>query len=335
MAVLQSTNVQGALCVNGVAVGGGKDFKFCCISSSISWTPTQDLVDGDGFIVTDMIGGGGGGGANYAVAEGFNRPGYSQKCCVCVVGNNTNPAAGMFINEKRNYITATTDCAITIGAGGNTGSYTFPADPNTGGAASSGSAVAGEAGGNTTGFGAIAYGGCGGGSKIGWSTQTDGGSIDCATVITCAGCYGGKPNWYSPNFATSDPYTPKSQLDLDSVRISSSLYLYRNDAASSGTGWAGVDASIACASTFNCGVFTAYSTQNGNVTNCSDDIVCEPADSINLSAITSSDDMRIGWGNAGANGWVIAKGWGAGQCSRVGQSGSLGVQGIVVLRWME
>jgi hypothetical protein len=47
MAELQSTNVQGSLCVNGVAVGGGKDFKYCCFTASDTWTPTQDLVDGD------------------------------------------------------------------------------------------------------------------------------------------------------------------------------------------------------------------------------------------------------------------------------------------------
>jgi hypothetical protein len=46
MAVLQSTNVQGTLCVNGVAVGGGKDIKYCCFTASTTFTPSQDLVDG-------------------------------------------------------------------------------------------------------------------------------------------------------------------------------------------------------------------------------------------------------------------------------------------------
>jgi hypothetical protein len=41
MAVLQSTNVQGTLCVNGVAVGGGKDFKYACFTASDTWTPTS------------------------------------------------------------------------------------------------------------------------------------------------------------------------------------------------------------------------------------------------------------------------------------------------------
>ena len=79
MATLQSTNVIGSLCVNGVAIGGGgKDFKICCFTASDSWTPPSDLVTGDGLVEAIVIGAGGGGGA------GMTRNTCGGSCGRCV-----------------------------------------------------------------------------------------------------------------------------------------------------------------------------------------------------------------------------------------------------------
>jgi hypothetical protein len=56
MAQLQSTNVVGTLCVNGVAVGGGKDFKFCCFTGSDTWTPSSDLATEMELLVLPLLG---------------------------------------------------------------------------------------------------------------------------------------------------------------------------------------------------------------------------------------------------------------------------------------
>ena len=106
MAVLQSTNVQGTLCVNGVAIGGGKDLKFACFTASDSWTPTSGLVDGDGVLDIFLLGGGGGG-ARCVVAQ-------SQNCGPGGTGGAGGVATGFLIN-----MTSSNDaCTITIGAGG-------------------------------------------------------------------------------------------------------------------------------------------------------------------------------------------------------------------------
>ena len=115
MAQLQSTNVVGTLCVNGVAVGGGKDFKFCCFTTSTTWTPSSDLVDGDGFIDTTIVGGGGGGG------------GAASCTRMCNQGQNTRSVAhsttakaggGGTVLTKGIVIDSTDACTVTIGAGG-------------------------------------------------------------------------------------------------------------------------------------------------------------------------------------------------------------------------
>jgi len=106
MANLQSTNVVGALCVNGVAVGGGKDFKFACFTGSDSWTPTSGLVTGDGILDTFLLGGGGGG----------------SRCCVSQ-GQNCGPggpggAGGVGTQFLINITSSNDACTVTIGAGG-------------------------------------------------------------------------------------------------------------------------------------------------------------------------------------------------------------------------
>ena len=106
MANLQSTNVTGTLCVNGVAIGGGKDFKFACFTASDSWTPTSGLVTGDGVLDTFLLGGGGGG-ARCCVAQ-------SQNCGPGGAGGSGGVGTQFFIN-----MTSSNDaCTITIGAGG-------------------------------------------------------------------------------------------------------------------------------------------------------------------------------------------------------------------------
>ena len=150
MAVLKSTNIQGALCVNGVAVGGGKDFKYACFTASGNFTPTQGLVDGDGVVEAFMVAGGGGGGS--VKAKGCSVSG-------CIYGMGGGGGAGEVIHHTFD-ITATTDCALVIGAGGQSGStdgtLTF---------GNAGTNVGATRGGNTTGFGEIAYGGGAGGSR--------------------------------------------------------------------------------------------------------------------------------------------------------------------------
>jgi len=111
MAVLQSTNVQGSLCVNGVAVGGGKDFKYCCFTASTTWTPTQDLVDGDGHIEAFVTAGGGGGG-------------FAASCiaaaCYASRGATSYGASGGggSVAKELVKIDATDACTVTVGAGG-------------------------------------------------------------------------------------------------------------------------------------------------------------------------------------------------------------------------
>lgn len=142
MAVLQSTNVQGTLCVNGVAVGGGKDVKFCCITSSTTWTPPSDLVTGDGIVDTTIVAGGGGGGV-FCTVSNFYR--------IC------NAAGGGGGGEVRHFpciMTSSNDaCTITVGAGGNSGSVDVTPTLRPPG---------GGAGGDSSAFGVTAYGGGGG-----------------------------------------------------------------------------------------------------------------------------------------------------------------------------
>ena len=111
MAELQSTNVTGTLCVNGIAIGGGgKDFKICCVTSSTTWTPPSDLVTGDGMVQAYVIGAGGGGG------------GYTKQGSV-----SPKPGGGGagFVLDTLYQVTSSNDaCTVTIGAGGAGGAGT-------------------------------------------------------------------------------------------------------------------------------------------------------------------------------------------------------------------
>jgi hypothetical protein len=109
MATLQSTNVQGTLCVNGVAVGGGKDFKYCCITASTTWTPSQDLVDGNAIVDAVLVGGGGGSGGVGVCMTGQ----YTQ-----TRGTVSGGGGGGVVGRTTIDITSTDACNVTIGAGG-------------------------------------------------------------------------------------------------------------------------------------------------------------------------------------------------------------------------
>jgi hypothetical protein len=117
MAVLQSTNVQGTLCVNGVAVGGGKDLNVCCVTASTSFTPTSDLVSGDGHVCALLVGGGGAGGKT----KGCNLAGVP---CLSAGGGG-----GGEVREFFYPVTASEAHCVIIGAGGQSGSLNFPSFP--------------------------------------------------------------------------------------------------------------------------------------------------------------------------------------------------------------
>jgi len=108
MADLQSTNVTGTLCVNGVAIGGGKDFKFYCVTGSTTWTPPSGLVTGDGVLDLTMVGGGGGGGVCCT-----NNPG-PQQCG----GGGAGGSGGVGFQGLIQMTSSNDTCTITIGYGG-------------------------------------------------------------------------------------------------------------------------------------------------------------------------------------------------------------------------
>ena len=170
MAVLQSTNVQGTLCVNGVAVGGGKDFKFCCFTGSDNWTPSQDLVDGGGSVEVILVAGGGGGGASARCStnNGCNCP----SCQYCHFAGG---GGGGEVSHFYKTITSTDACCHIIGAGGQTGSGCIQDQTACITAPS-------EKGGNSSFLGVTSYGGGGGVSSVGFCTLL--GQPKCAVDAT-------------------------------------------------------------------------------------------------------------------------------------------------------
>ena len=144
MAVLQSTNVQGSLCVNGVAVGGGKDFKYCCVTASTTWTPSQDLVDGNGVIDAVLVGGGGGGGGASICWCSYHIGGKSQK---------GNGGGGGTAHQESFFIDSTDACTVTVGAGGSGSVVNFnnlSTNPEIGGCTQFGGVTVGGGGGGTS-----------------------------------------------------------------------------------------------------------------------------------------------------------------------------------------
>jgi hypothetical protein len=112
MAQLQSTNVTGVLCVNGVAIGGGKDFKYACFTGSDTFTPSSDLVGGDGALNAIIVGGGGGAGST--AVQGCC---YGLGCAMRLEANSSAGGGGAVVTDWFK-IDSTDACTVTIGAGG-------------------------------------------------------------------------------------------------------------------------------------------------------------------------------------------------------------------------
>ena len=164
MAILQSTNVVGTLCVNGVALGGGKNYKYACFTASDTWTPSSDLTTGDAIVEAIVIGAGGGGGGSALCVW--------QAGKLVVLGGG---GGGGEIVWRDTPITSTAACTITIGAGGQTGSMAIASR-------TSATAVDSTAGGTTEGVGYTAYGG-GGGATLGCTFSSAAGTRNCTTNI--------------------------------------------------------------------------------------------------------------------------------------------------------
>ena len=174
MAELQSTNVTGNLCVNGIAIGGGgKDYKFCCFTASDSWTPPSDLVTGDG--VADIVAIGGGGGGGHA-ATATN--------CSAQRGIAAGAGAGGGVGTGQIIMTSSNDaCTVTVGAGGTRGEVEI----GFGYFSDCGCITPGTKGGDSSLAGVIGYGG-GAGAIVHCS---DGRYSICCDVNSFGGPMGG------------------------------------------------------------------------------------------------------------------------------------------------
>lgn len=196
MAQLQSTNVTGTLCVNGVAVGGGKNYKYACFTASDTWTPSSDLTTGNAVIDAVVIAGGGGGGGSAACISS------PQGACKTIVFGGGG-GAGEIIH-RTTVIDSTDACTITIGAGGLSGSMTVNDGVNS------------SKGGNTEAVGYVAYGGGGGGggactrqvAGINCSDNRSGGPAggaagfhtqDQASCVMSKGCTNSMGDSFSPD----------------------------------------------------------------------------------------------------------------------------------------
>ena len=212
MAVLKTTNVQGALCVNGVAIGGGKDIKFCCFTASTTFTPSQTLVDGGGYVEASLVaGGGGGGGVGFALFD-------------CDTFAMSGGGGGGEVRTTPSLITATDACTVTVGAAGGPGKVLMVCSGNCIGISSPATN-----GGDTTFLGETTYGGSGGTTiaykAAYWTSLTTpavngpiggpgvgGRVIGCSWAKTyCCRCgYGGSSTSQDVNFISDDWVGPSS-----------------------------------------------------------------------------------------------------------------------------
>jgi len=134
MAQLQSTNIAGTLTVNGIAVGGGKDFKYCCFTGSTTWIPTSDLVDGNGVVDSVLVGGGGGGGGALTWHCIISFAGDCGIVCCRTLDTLGGNGGGGMVYIPTLPITSTSTCTVTVGAGGSGGYFRYDAsctDTNT------------------------------------------------------------------------------------------------------------------------------------------------------------------------------------------------------------
>ena len=350
MAVLQSTNVQGTLCVNGVVIGGGKDYNYCCFTASTTFTPTSDLVGGDGFVAADIVGAGGGGGGAYVIGKAGRSP-SGGACCANLNRVGGNGAGGGFY-ATQSFITSTNNITVTVGASGSGGGPQDGIATVVGQLAAvySASAVlpanftATTAGGTSAFNGVTAYGGCSGqscfvickacGQQTSYCVCNVAGNIAPGTV-TKAGLYGAFR--YDPynriNPVGNCGNTPQANANtgvvfcttiFPSVTASQDVHIpiEFNDDGLSGIGMVGASSCRPCGVFANCGV----------TSNCSPDV------SVNSSANGVVNPLA-GFGNGGAGGRAYA-------CSTVCNSGdefntsetasgAAGSSGIVVIRWYE
>ena len=318
MAQLQSTNIAGTLTVNGIAVGGGKDFKYCCFTGSTTWIPTSDLVDGNGFVEAHIVGGGGGGGAfgGYVIGNLFLGP---------ISDGGGEGAAGTFRSSLVN-ITATDSCTVTIGAKGDFGYISGSWSNHTEAVLSiacSESVQKGSDGGNTTFGGITSYGGCGGYS---FACATKGHCTGCscadlancdAGVTTLAGGYGGFRNSFENGTGGVGV----------SIGSGSNECLYNSTGAISKIGVQGMDLFKRCSTGPNCS-----SDSNCTAVAAAPNICCSFCFCRNASHYSTT------FGNGG--GTNCFRGHSGGSIPTKFQmdgisSGSDGDGGIVVIRWQE
>ena len=363
MAVLQSTNIVGSLCVNGVAVGGGKDFNYRCFTSSISFTPTSDLVSGDGYVMSHIVGGGGGSGASYVAA----RAGLSPSNVVCASSHNTiaGLGAGGGYFQSQSFITSTDAIAVTVGAGGSAGAATGLLGSQSScqvqfyscSIAGSGSTLSAGGSGGTSVFNNItAYGGCGG-NTCARVCKSCGKDVYCVcalnksvtTTVTNAGLYGAFR--YDPynktveygraccsnvvcSFPHGSPLTsPTSESAADFIPTSYDVDNSGNNCNQgfSGMGIPGVDNCVHCGTYPNCNM-------SANVRPF--DVSQQTAG--NVFSIAPFDSPRSGFGAGGAGGCMFIC---STNCSDPGgvtnnfcttsSAGQAGTSGIVVIQWYE
>jgi len=334
MAELQSTNVIGSLCVNGVAIGGGKDYQYCCFTGSTTWTPTSDLVSGDGIIRAHVVGAGGGGGgqAGWVIGSfgGGPCPTRTQQAIICPA---CNAAAGQFIIDDK-FITSTDACTVTIGAGGTGGEGFIEVTSSNITEASASIKICNTAtdGGDTTFGGFTAYGGCGGISKV--SVRKGCGENQNAityllcdtTTLTNSGAGGAmnaayKWEWekvstgFCTNNQTGASFRPTA-CRLGSGNCTGSLRLESIASCKFETSVLGIEG-VSC--NRRCGVVGA----------CHWDGQLEPGEFQN-GAKTSET-----YGNGGIAGGISTEADSRSTATCGVASGSAGSDGIVVLQWME
>ena len=316
MAQLQSTNVTGVLCVNGVAVGGGKDFKYCCYTTSTTFTPSSDLVDGNGFVEAHLIGGGGGGGST----AGWNFTRWYQGQS----GAGGEGAAGTFKNQLVT-IDSTDACTVTVGAKGDfgwvSGSWGNFCEASVRTQCNESRQKGGD-GGNTEFGGFTAHGACGGFSVAfackGCCTQfTCVNSYNCdAGVVTQAGAYGGFRNSFETETGGLNP----------SAGSGSEACLNNGRGAISKIGVQGADMFKRCSTGPNC----------SSDSNCSPFVQSQSGG--NICCGRNGCKFSQTFGNGGStNYWSM--------CTQTGSpnsmnfqgitSGSDGDQGILVIKWQE
>ena len=338
MAVLQSTNVVGALCVNGVAVGGGgKDYKYCCITASANWTPTSDFVDGDGRLDLHLIGAGGGSGGLSAAGTGGRPQGtYSFRCRCNTVTGGTGEASE--VKALVYNVTSTNACCVVIGAAGTTGSVTV-GGTNFQQYTASSTVVASSAGGhscfgNAT-TGVTASGGSGGESYLNISYIRNQGQnqgydyqIICPGGTTCGPGGGGRTFMGAVDSTTLNCNVNRFFVAANSDQDQTQQKIIDRNAGVVGFGFPGVG----CCDDLD-SPYQLCSTNPGCAIN-SYVAALQPADNSSTNAPSPTSLLLgpgFGHGAPGGKVFICNNGF----TTPIAASGSVGAPGIAVLRWYE